>query len=256
MAYSLGIKKKKKINNMKKFVIGDVHGNNRALLQCLEKSGFDKENDKLISLGDIADGWSEVPQCVETLLSIKNLVAIRGNHDVWCYDWFEYGRMPVIWTQQGGQATIDAYVRTEKLTEDSHKAFWKNQIDWYIDDENRLFIHAGWDYRLGFPDGASLPVNAGSVARECHWDRSLIQGALSAFGTNNRPTGKFNPLEQFKEVYIGHTAMNGPIQCGNLWNLDTGAGWNGRLTIMDIDTKEFWQSDPSNELYPNEIGRR
>ena len=73
MAYSLGIKKKKKINNMKTFVIGDVHGNNRALLQCLEKSGFDKENDKLISLGDIADGWSEVPQCVETLLSIKNL---------------------------------------------------------------------------------------------------------------------------------------------------------------------------------------
>lgn len=240
---------------MKKFVIGDIHGSNKALLQVLEKSGFDKESDLLISLGDIADGWNEVPECVDTLLSIKNLVAIRGNHDVWCYDWFEYGRTPLIWTQQGGKATLDAYVRTGKMTEDSHKAFWKNQIDYHIDDENRLFIHGGWDYMEGFPRGAELPVNAGSIAKECHWDRSLLQGARSAFFDKNRP-GKFKALEQFKEIYIGHTAMNGqPKQFSNLWNLDTGAGWNGQLTIMDIDTKEFWQSDNVKELHPDQLGR-
>ena len=240
---------------MKKFVIGDIHGSNKALLQVLEKSGFDKESDLLISIGDIADGWNEVPECVDTLLSIKNLIAIRGNHDVWCYDWFEYGRIPIIWSAQGGQATIDAYVRTGKLTEQSHKDFWKNQIDWYIDDENRLFIHGGWDYMEGFPEGAKLPVNAGSIAKECHWDRSLLEGARSAFGDKNRK-GKFKALEQFKEIYIGHTAMNGePKQFGNLWNLDTGAGWNGQLTIMDIDTKEFWQSDNVKELHPDQLGR-
>ena len=240
---------------MKKFVIGDVHGSNKALLQVLEKSGFDKESDLLISLGDIADGWDEVPECVDTLLSIKNLISIRGNHDVWCYDWFEYGRTPLIWTQQGGQATLDSYVRTGKMTEDSHKAFWKNQIDYHIDDENRLFIHGGWDYMEGFPRGAMLPVNAGSIAKECHWDRSLLEGARSAFGDKNRK-GKFKALEQFKEIYIGHTAMNGePKQFSNLWNMDTGAGWNGQLTIMDIDTKEFWQSDFTTVLHPGERGR-
>jgi serine/threonine protein phosphatase 1 len=240
---------------MKKFVIGDVHGSNKALLQVLEKSGFDKESDLLISIGDIADGWNEVPECVDTLLSIKNLIAIRGNHDVWCYDWFEYGRTPIIWTQQGGQATIDAYVRTGQITEDSHREFWKNQIDYHIDDENRLFIHGGWDYLEGFPHGAMIPVNAGSIAKECHWDRSLLEGARSAFGDKNRE-GKFKALEQFKEVYIGHTAMNGvPKQFGNLWNMDTGAGWNGQLTIMDIDTKEFWQSDFTTVLHVGERGR-
>ena len=240
---------------MKKFVIGDIHGSNKALLQVLERSGFDKESDLLISLGDIADGWNEVPECVDTLLSIKNLIAIRGNHDVWCHDWFEMGATPLIWTQQGGKATLDAYVRTGKMTEDSHKAFWKDQVDWYIDDENRLFIHAGWDYVEGFPEGAKLKVNAGSIAKECHWDRSLLEGARSAFGDKNRP-GKFKALEQFKEIYIGHTAMNGePKQFGNLWNLDTGAGWNGQLTIMDIDTKEFWQSDNVKDLHPDQLGR-
>jgi len=240
---------------MKKFVIGDIHGSNKALLQVLEKSGFDKESDLLISLGDIADGWDEVPECVDTLLSIKNLISIRGNHDVWCYDWFKYGRTPIIWAEQGGRATMSAYVRTGQLTEESHREFWNNQIDYHIDDENRLFIHGGWDYMEGFPRGAELPVNAGSIAKECHWDRSLLEGARSAFGDKNRP-GKFKALEQFKEIYIGHTAMNGePKQFGNLWNMDTGAGWNGQLTIMDIDSKEFWQSDFTTVLHPGERGR-
>lgn len=243
----------------KVFVVGDLHGNYRGLLQCLEKSNFDKENDTLIQLGDVADGWSEVPECVDELLSIKNLISIRGNHDVWTYDWFKTGAAPLIWTQQGGQATINAYVRTGKLVDENHRAFWNNQQDWYIDDKNRLFIHAGWDYMHpgSWEQQASLRVNAGSIARECHWDRFLIQGARSAFGLKNRPDGKFNPLEQFHEIYIGHTADNtGPRQYGNLWNLDTGSGWSGKLTIMDIDSKEYWQSDLAPVLYPDENGRR
>jgi len=68
--------------------------------------------------------------------------------------------------------------------------------------------------------------------------------------------GKFKALEEFKEIYIGHTAENdGPNQYGNLWNIDTGAGWNGKLTIMDVNTKEFWQSDFATLLYPDELGR-
>ena len=54
-----------------------------ALVQCLERSGFDKEKDRLISLGDIADGWTETAECFEELLTIKNLVVVRGNHDQW-----------------------------------------------------------------------------------------------------------------------------------------------------------------------------
>lgn len=45
------------------------------------------------------------------------------------------------------------------------------------------------------------------------------------------------------------------MQGTNVWNIDTGAGFKGKLTIMDADTKEFWQSDPVPELYPNEKGR-
>ncbi len=60
--------------------MGDIHGAYQALVQCIERSGLDREHDTLIQLGDITDGFSEVYECAETLLKIKNLIAIKGNH--------------------------------------------------------------------------------------------------------------------------------------------------------------------------------
>jgi serine/threonine protein phosphatase 1 len=34
-----------------------------------------------------------------------------------------------------------------------------------------------------------------------------------------------------------------PIMIGNLICMDTGAGWDGKLTIMNMITKEYWQSE-------------
>lgn len=251
---------------MRTLVIGDIHGNAKGLQQVLKKSKFNPKKDKLIQLGDVGDGWSETSECVDILLNIQDKssennkpIFIRGNHDVWVYDWIKYGEAPLLWTQQGGKSTLDSYIRTKKFIEDEHRDFWYNQQDWYIDDKNRLFIHAGWYFPSGFPKGANSKVNAGTIARECHWDRGLFETCRSAhlMRKNNPDAFKnFNPTFEFEEVYIGHTARNnGPENYLNLWNLDTGSGWNGKLTIMDIDTKECWQSDLSTELYPNEKGR-
>jgi serine/threonine protein phosphatase 1 len=44
---------------------------------------------------------------------------------------------------------------------------------------------------------------------------------------------------------------NKPLHLGNLWALDQGAGWGGKLTLMDVNTHEYWQSDPVSTLYPD-----
>ena len=67
-------------------------------------------------------------------------------------------------------------------------------------------------------------------------------------------------LTLYNEIYIGHTPVSRiretiPMQKATVWNVDTGAAFKGPLTIMDIDTKEFWQSEPLPNLYPNEKGR-
>jgi hypothetical protein len=38
--------------------------------------------------------------------------------------------------------------------------------------------------------------------------------------------------------------------------MDTGAGWTGKLTIMDVQTKEYWQSELVQLLYPDAVPRR
>ena len=45
------------------------------------------------------------------------------------------------------------------------------------------------------------------------------------------------------------------MKAANIWNLDTGAGFEGKLTIMNVDTKEYYQSDKLTTLYTNERGR-
>ena len=45
------------------------------------------------------------------------------------------------------------------------------------------------------------------------------------------------------------------MNAANIWNIDTGAAFTGRLTAMNIDSKEFFQSDELPLLYPDEKGR-
>ena len=69
---------------MKRYVLGDIHGNFKALKQVLKRSKFDYEKDELIIIGDVVDGYSCSFEVVEELLKIKNKVFILGNHD--CVD--------------------------------------------------------------------------------------------------------------------------------------------------------------------------
>ena len=66
--------------------------------------------------------------------------------------------------------------------------------------------------------------------------------------------GRKRKLGRYKDIFVGHTTSElyntlQPIHVCNVWNIDTGAGWSGKLTIMDVDTKEYWQSDLTPDLY-------
>lgn len=257
------------------FVIGDIHGNHKALKQVLERSGFDYDNDTLIQLGDVADGWSETYECVEELLKIKNLIAIKGNHDEWFNEYLYMGIHPDGW-RQGGYMTAKSYLK-QIGKEDmivkkdsgnylcalnpsdvplSHHEFFRNQLLYHIDDKNRVFVHAGFNRHL--------PFKKQDVRHIYFWDRDLWASALSYESMRSDVADKplkFKMKDDFHEIYIGHTAtifwdIDKPMKAANIWNLDTGGGAHkGKLTIMNVDTKEYWQSDTSIELYPDEKGR-
>lgn len=220
--------------------MGDIHGAYKALLQCLERSSFDLENDHLIALGDVADGWPETKQCIDKLLTIKNLTYILGNHDFWTLEWMETGVVDDVWYRQGGKATMESY---NGNIPPEHIMFLKNAKPYFKLDE-KVFVHAG--VIRGYPlDHHSLQTLL--------WDRNLSRTAI-----DRHHYGEIQKLTDFDAVYIGHTPISGgkPVKACDVWLMDTGAGWSGVLSIMDVDTEEAFASDPVPELYPGIEGRK
>ena len=228
---------------MRRFVIGDIHGALRALLQCFERSEFDRQNDLLISLGDLCDGWPDVDKVFDELLGIQNLVLILGNHDQWLLNYFLYQDAPQIWLIQGGDTTIRSF--HQKVTT-AYAELLKSAKLYHILD-NKLFVHGGILF--------DMPLE--SQEEEIFlWDRSLVKNALYQWrqGIDIR-------LTQYDRVYVGHTpTINfdevSPIQACEVCLMDTGAGWpGGVLTMMDIDTEQYFTSDVVSELYWEISGR-
>lgn len=230
---------------MRTFVLGDPHGAFKAIRQVLLAADFDYENDRLIVLGDIADGWKDVPNAIETLLKIKNLIYVLGNHDMWLMHWLEFGVRSNGWYEQGGQASIEAYLEHPDFPLISHKhlKFLKKCSHYFVDEKNRLYVHGG--YRVG------KPIEETDL-RYATWDRDL-------WCMRNNSDMKRKTMMQFEKIFVGHTSIwaysHRPIFYGNTWFMDTGGGYEGALSMMNVDTEEVFQSVPVKELYPDQRGR-
>ena len=231
---------------MRTLVMGDPHGALKAIKQALGRANFDFENDKLIVLGDVADGWPEAAESFEFLLTkVKNLVYVRGNHDQWLKDWLKEGKQPMIWTMQGGKNTLKSYLNHVEFPEigKRHLAFLKKTPFYHVDEKNRVFVHGGIDLEKKIEENEKMYLM---------WDRDL-------WDKRHRSDIHRKAILQYKEIYVGHTSIyrfsHKPINYNNIWFMDTGGGWEGVLSVMDIDTKEIWQSDIVSELYPESRGR-
>ncbi|WP_417785411.1 metallophosphoesterase [Tenacibaculum sp.] len=240
---------------MRTFVIGDIHGGLKALPQVLKKTKITIE-DTLIFLGDYVDGWSESAQVIDFLIELNKkhkCIFIKGNHDLWCEDWLRTGEGETIWLVHGGEETQKSYESYSEEQKQKHLVFFQQMKPYYIDDKNRLFIHAGFTSMHG--------VEKETFKLNYHFDRTLWETAL-ATDKNLSEKSELYPerFKHYSEIYIGHTPTirynsSTPINALNLWNIDTGAAFTGYLTIMDIDSKKFWQSDQVKTLYANEKGR-
>lgn len=243
---------------MRTLVIGDIHGGFRALLQVLERANV-TATDQLIFLGDYVDGWSESPQVIDFLMELnqrQSCIFLRGNHDELLLDYLEGNFENIdqnLWYKHGGKATVDAYAVVSEEKKLLHIAFLKQLQNYYLDEKNRLFVHAGFTNLHG--------VEFEYFPKLFYWDRTLWETAL-ALDEKVEKTDLLYPnrLKIYDEIVIGHTPTTRinqmqPVQKACVWNIDTGAAFKGKLTLMDIDTKVFWQSDLLPDLYPDEKGR-
>lgn len=245
--------------------MGDAHGALRAMEQVLDRAGFDPAADRLIFLGDVADGWPDTRGCVDLLLSIPDRVCLVGNHDVWVRSWLRGTWTTAwdmkLWTSQGGSETLRSYgiespfplVAPDDFP-DSHRGYFESMVP-YHEQDGRVFVHAGFP-----PD----PGPGGVSEEYLTWDRGLWEEAWSRqtrWDGWGRDAGRPAPSMDtgYDLVFLGHTSTarysDEPVRACEVWNLDQGAGWAGRLSLMDAETEEWWSSDPVATLYPDAPGR-
>lgn len=241
---------------MRTLAIGDIHGGLKALKQLLNRAQVTTK-DTLLFLGDYVDGWSESAQTIAFLIELSkthNCIFIKGNHDVWCEDFLKTNAIDHFWTMYGGISTIESYENNfNEKDKKKHLKFFEKMKLYHIDKNNRLFIHAGFTSARGPKHEIDNQL--------LYFDRSLWQEAYNINDTlYNYTENDLIRYQLFDEIYVGHTktlkfGSETPLNALNVWNIDTGAGGKGKLSCIDINTKEVFQSDYVYKLYPNEAGR-
>lgn len=240
---------------MKTVVIGDIHGGFRALKQLIENVNLPSDT-RYLFVGDYVDGWSQSAEVISYLIDFagtNDCIFLRGNHDELLYKYLKSGESNPMWLSQGGESSVESYSKLSKIEKENHLRFFENLINYHIDAENRLFLHAGFTNQRG--------PQYEFYQNLVYWDRTLWE-MVCAMDTNIPEEDDRYPkrLKLFKEIYIGHTPVtrigfDEPANFANVWNVDTGAAFKGKISMLDISSKEVWQSDEVHTLYPNEKGR-
>jgi len=249
---------------MKKFVVGDIHASFKGLMEVLKKSNFDINTDKIFFIGDIIDGWSESKELIDFILTLPNKVVIRGNHDEWALFYYKglphYANSVVdldysVWKAHGGRETIKSLGDIGQIDK-KYIDFLESTV-YYHEEDGNLFVHAGYSLDLDDNnDDALFPISQHHPYSLC-WDRTFIR---EIYG--NRKNINYDLKTNWKEVFIGHTPTTNfnnfykkPQNWLNVWNMDTASAFDGKVSLMNIETKEVFQSEESRKLYPTERGR-
>ncbi len=209
--------------------LGDVHGYSAALDAVLRAANIQRD-DTLVTLGDYIDRGPDSRGVVQRLIDFRGqcrLVNLLGNHDQIALEMIESPERMAGWLSFGGDATLASYgCRRPADFPPSHIEFLQNCLDYYETDRF-FFVHASYL--------ENLPL-AEQPREILLWD-----------SLKRRIPG---PHCSGKTAIVGHTAQaDGEIvDIGYLVCIDTWVYGEGRLTLMDVNTRQTWQADKTGRL--------
>lgn len=244
---------------MRTLVIGDIHGSFKSLKKGLTLAEFDINSDRIICLGDYVNGWGEDLEVIDYLIDLKNNAAIppiflMGNHDFWLRemiqnDFLHFRNQEYIkshyknWFNKGGIQTYNSYLSLSDEEIIAHKEQFFDHLKRYHVEDNKLFVHAGFNPKSGFKKTLEKDPNA------LFWNRSLFEKAykIEKHKQTEEVDNGTHYFDEFDKIYIGHTPTNNygykrPLKLCNVINLDQGCKSNGRLTIWIDEDDTFFQT--------------
>ena len=183
---------------MKIFAVSDIHSFYNEFIKALKEQGFEENNPEhlLVCCGDYFDRSNSPYQVMEYLMSLENVVLIKGNHEELMEEMLERG-YPCWHDKSNGTwdtfkylfpyAKIRAKNRKKISPEcdavhDLIKPFYKKMVD-YFETENYVFVH-GW-----VPYSKAIETQEADW-REGNWSQSRWENGIKINHYGYNPTGK------------------------------------------------------------------
>jgi len=200
------------------WIVGDLHGCRSQLDALLLEKGFDKQNDLLISVGDLIDRGPDSPGCL-ALLEESWFRCVRGNHEEMALEALRCHE-PLLWMMNGGDWFYK--LKGAQLIAARHalKKLTRLPLILHLQLADRTVIVAHADYpaeRYAWEQ----PVDWHQVV----WNRERITRLQS---------GGAPKIGGADDFYFGHTPLQQPLETGNLHYIDTGAVFGNRLTLVQL----------------------
>ena len=198
------------------WVVSDIHGCYQWLMDELQRRHFDPYADLLISVGDIIDRGPDSVKCLQ-LLHEKWFRAVRGNHEQMALDAIESNDF-ALWAMNGGSWFSTLQDKTHALTLLEACRDLPHIIE--ITCVNGLNVVAHADY----PAEAYVWNKPVSLQRVL-WDRDRLMGFM---------VGKGQGIQGADHFWFGHTPLDKRYDFNNLHYIDTGAVFDGFLTLVQL----------------------
>lgn len=246
---------------MRRLVIGDIHGCLGALKYVLNEAKYDAANDKVICVGDYIDTGNQSYEVVEFLLDLQSKavhkpIFILGNHDEYWRKIFSNNLSKVRderfmsrhyddWINEWeGAATYYDYMKRSDADILRHKSEFYDKLLCYYVEDNKLYVHAGYDPKLGLKQTITLHGE-----KDLIWKRDLYNAANDYWQRekNGENVSNLNSIfDGFERIFIGHTptckiGINEPTKMGRLINVDQGCKVNGTLTLWIEESESYYQ---------------
>ncbi len=203
--------------------IGDIHGCATAFDALLQEI-TPASSDTIVTLGDYIDRGPASRDVLERLMRLSNeceLIPLLGNHEVMLLIAREHDEQLDFWLNCGGRETLESYGGALDAMPPSHLEFLE-QCGASYETSTHLFLHANYDAELPLEDQNEHTLFWKHLTTEM--PKPHVSGRIAVVGHTPQVTGEI-------------------LDVGHLICIDTFCYGNGRLTALDVDTRQLWQVD-------------
>jgi serine/threonine protein phosphatase 1 len=211
---------------MKTFIIGDIHGCYDELIALFENASI-KENDLILSLGDIVDRGPKSKEVYHFFKSRSNAKVLMGNHE----------RKHV----NNIMSYAQEIVKLQFGEEYSEFVNWTKQLDYYHETEEAIIIHAAFEHDKELFQQRE-DVLSGSTSGERYLEKKYAPDTFwSEYYKGEKP------------IIYGHHVVGDKIKIiGKTYGIDTGACHGGYLTAIELpgfrvhqvkSKKDYWEDE-------------